>query len=91
MVEVIGSDYYGIFPIRGKMLNVKNAKEKKILVNKEISNIKKILGLKQGKVYTKDNINELRYGGIIILTDQDLDGYHIKGLVINFIHTFWRE
>jgi len=89
--EIIGCDYYGIFPIRGKLLNVKNAKEKKILENKEISNIKKILGLKQGKVYTKDNINELRYGGIIILTDQDLDGYHIKGLVINFIHTFWRE
>lgn len=89
--EIIGCDYYGIFPIRGKLLNVKNAKEKKILENKEISNIKKIIGLKQGKVYTKDNINELRYGGIIILTDQDLDGYHIKGLVINFIHTFWRE
>jgi len=89
--EVIGSDYYGIFPIRGKMLNVKNASEKQILENQEISNIKKILGLKQGKIYTKENINELRYGGIIILTDQDLDGYHIKGLVINFIHTFWRE
>ena len=89
--EIIGSDYYGIFPIRGKLLNVKNAKEEQIIKNNEISNIKKILGLKQDKIYTKDNINELRYGGIIILTDQDLDGYHIKGLVINFIHTFWRE
>ena len=50
---------------------------------------KKILGLKQN--YKYQSLNELRYGGIIILTDQDVDGSHIKGLVINVFHTFWPE
>jgi DNA topoisomerase-2 len=43
----------------------------------------KIMGLYVGKVYT--DINELRYGSIMIMTDQDHDGSHIKGLLINFI------
>jgi DNA topoisomerase-2 len=47
----------------------------------------KIMGLYVGKVYT--DINELRYGSIMIMTDQDHDGSHIKGLLINFIHHFW--
>jgi DNA topoisomerase-2 len=55
--------------------------------NEEIVNIKKILGLQQGKTY-KDT-SELRYKGIIIMADQDVDGFHIKGLLINFIHFFW--
>lgn len=82
-----GKKYYGIFPLKGKLLNVRDASAKSIEKNEEIANIKKILGLKQGKEY-KD-ISELRYGGVIILTDQDTDGYHIKGLLINFIHYFW--
>ena len=55
--------------------------------NAEFANIKKILGLKQGKKYT--STTGLRYGGIIILTDADPDGSHIKGLLINMFHTFW--
>lgn len=90
-IEIIGHDYYGIFPIRGKMLNTRNATAERVKKNEEIIALKHILGLKQGVVYTKDNINQLNYGGILILADQDLDGFHIKGLVINFIHTFWRE
>ena len=49
--------------------------------------IKKILGLQHNKEY-KD-LNDLRYGGIIILSDEDYDGYHIKGLLINCFHYFW--
>lgn len=90
-IEIIGHDYYGIYPIRGKLLNTRNASDNKIGKNSEISDIKRILGLKQNVIYNESNIDTLNYGGILILTDQDLDGYHIKGLVINFIHTFWRE
>lgn len=89
--QIIGFDYYGIYPIRGKMLNVRDVSADKVIANKEISDIKTILGIKHGRKYNSENIKELNYGGMLILTDQDLDGYHIKGLVINFIHTFWRE
>ena len=54
---------------------------------KKLKILKQIIGLQQGKTYS--SINELRYGGIILLTDQDVDGYHIKGLLINFLHYFW--
>ena len=86
-----GFDKFGVFPIRGKMLNVLNATHNQIINNNEITNIKKILGLEQGKIYNNETAKKLNYGGILILTDQDLDGYHISGLIINFIHTFWRE
>lgn len=86
---IIGNDYYGVFPLRGKLLNVREAGVEKLKKNKEIMNIKKIMGLKHGVVYT--DIKQLRYGGIIILTDQDVDGTHIKGLIMNFIHYFWPE
>jgi DNA topoisomerase II len=86
-LAVIGRDKYGVFPLRGKLLNVREATEKQLLDNEEISNIKHILGLKHNKKYT--DTSQLRYGGIIILTDQDVDGSHIKGLLMNFIHYFW--
>ena len=88
-ISKIGRDEYGIFPLKGKLLNVKDQSSEKILNNEEINNLKKILGLKQN--YKYQSLNELRYGGIIILTDQDVDGSHIKGLVMNFFHTFWPE
>lgn len=55
--------------------------------NMEISNINKILGLKHGQVY--ENVDSLRYGSLMIMTDQDHDGSHIKGLIINFLDTFY--
>lgn len=82
-----GYQRYGVFPLRGKVINVRDTTPAKILNNKEITNIKQIIGLQQGKVY--QTLEKLRYGGIIILTDQDYDGSHIKGLLINFIHFFW--
>jgi DNA topoisomerase-2 len=86
-LEVIGRDYYGVFPLKGKLLNVREATANQLLTNEEIKNLKQILGLKQNKVY-KDT-KELRYGHLLILTDSDADGSHIKGLIMNFIHTFW--
>jgi DNA topoisomerase II len=84
---VIGRDYYGVFPLKGKLLNVREAPHAQILKNEEIQNVAKILGLTFGKVYT--DVSSLRYGHLMIMTDQDHDGSHIKGLLINFLHHFW--
>ncbi|KAI4363914.1 hypothetical protein MLD38_020075 [Melastoma candidum] len=86
-LSVVGRDRYGVFPLRGKLLNVREATHTQILENKEIQSIKQILGLQQNKDY--DNVKSLRYGHLMIMTDQDHDGSHIKGLLINFIHSFW--
>lgn len=88
-LSVIGRDNYGVFPLKGKLLNVREATKSQILKNEEINNIIKIIGLEINKVYT-DKKN-LRYGKIMLMTDQDQDGSHIKGLFINFIHYFWPE
>lgn len=84
---VVGRDYYGVFPLKGKLLNVREASHAQIMKNDEIQNIAKILGLTFGKVY--DSVSSLRYGHLMIMTDQDHDGSHIKGLLINFLHHFW--
>ncbi|XP_071690080.1 DNA topoisomerase 2 [Rutidosis leptorrhynchoides] len=86
-LSVVGQDYYGVFPLRGKLLNVREASPKQLQENAEIQNIKKILGLQHGKSY--DDVKSLRYGHLMIMTDQDHDGSHIKGLLINFLHAFW--
>jgi len=88
-LSVIGRDRYGVFPLRGKILNVKDATMQKISDNNEITAIKKILGLEQNKKY-KD-ISQLRYGSIMIMTDQDHDGSHIKGLIFNIFQSMWHE
>ncbi len=83
----VGRDNYGVFPLRGKCKNVREASVKQLLANQEFSDLKKILGLQQEKVYT--SLSELRYGRLMIMTDADNDGSHIKGLVLNMIHYFW--
>ena len=58
--------------------------------NEEITNIVKILGLHYTKKYMEPTeLRSLRYGKLLIMTDQDQDGSHIKGLVINFLHHNW--
>jgi DNA topoisomerase II len=80
----------GIYPMKGKILNVRGELQKKITENKEITEIKKILGLEINKVYTQEEVNKsLRYGKILFLVDQDLDGSHIKGLCINLFECEW--
>ena len=88
-LSVVGRDYYGVFPLRGKPLNVRDATLKQVTDNEEIKNLVSILGLKFNTVYDESNIKTLRYGHLMIMADQDTDGSHIKGLVINFIHHFW--
>jgi DNA topoisomerase-2 len=84
-------DFIGVYPLKGKVMNVRGEKITKISENKEIAEIKKILGLETGKNY--DNIQDvhknLRYSKVIFMTDQDLDGSHIKGLCINLFQHEW--
>jgi len=77
----------GVYPMKGKLLNVRGETTKKINENKEIIEIKKIMGLESNKTYK--NTDELRYNKILFMTDQDLDGSHIKGLCINLFECLW--
>ncbi|XP_067824939.1 DNA topoisomerase 2-alpha isoform X2 [Heptranchias perlo] len=87
---VVGRDRFGIFPLRGKVLNVREASHKQIMENAEINNMIKIIGLQYKKNYDdQESLKTLRYGKLMIMTDQDQDGSHIKGLLINFIHHNW--
>lgn len=86
-LSVVGRDNWGVFPLRGKLLNVREASHKQIMENSEINQIKQIMGLQHGKQYT--STESLRYGRLMIMTDQDHDGSHIKGLLINFLDHFW--
>lgn len=80
-------NHIGVYPMKGKIFNVRGESQKKINASKEIGEIKKILGLETGKVY-KD-VSKLRYSKLIFMTDQDLDGSHIKGLCVNFLSYLW--
>src|SRR6056300_810884 len=86
-LSVVGRDHYGVFPLRGKCKNVRDSSVAQLTSNQEFNDLKKILGLQQGKEYT--NVSELRYGRLMIMTDADNDGSHIKGLILNMIHYFW--
>lgn len=80
---------FGVYPLKGKVLNVKDTSDSKVEQTKEIAELKKIIGLTSGKKYT--SVADLRYGSIMIMTDQDLDGSHIRGLLINLFHELWHE
>lgn len=86
-LKIVGRESWGVFPLKGKMLNVKDISQVKFNQNEELTAIKKILGLEQGKKY--QSAKDLRYGRIMVMADQDLDGAHIKGLLMNLFHTEW--
>ena len=83
-------NYIGIYPLKGKVLNVRGS-TKDLTENRELSDLIKILGLRIGDTYKSmsDIHNKLRYSQIMIMSDQDLDGSHIKGLCINLFHSMW--
>jgi DNA topoisomerase-2 len=85
----VDSDYFGIFPLRGSGLNVKRASLADVGKNEEVKNIINILGLEFGKKYT--DTKKLRYGKVVLMSDEDADGKHIKGLLMNLFDTFWPE
>jgi DNA topoisomerase-2 len=81
----------GIYPLKGKVLNVRGATRDILEKNRELTDLIKIIGLEIGQDYQniQDIHKRLRYGKIMIMTDQDLDGSHIKGLCINLFHSMW--
>jgi DNA topoisomerase-2 len=81
--------FFGVYPLKGKVLNVKDTSDSKVEQTKEIAELKKIIGLQSGKKYA--DTSSLRYGSVLIMTDQDYDGSHIRGLLINLFHELWHE
>nr|AAO23340.1 type II topoisomerase [Strigomonas culicis] len=81
--------FCGVFPLRGKLLNVRNNNLKRLKNCKELQDLFLALGLELGKTYR--SLNELRYQRLLTMTDQDADGSHIKGLVINAFESLWPE
>jgi DNA topoisomerase-2 len=83
-------NFIGVYPMKGKLFNVHGETTKRISENREIAEIKQILGLETGKTYTQTDIaTKLRYGKVLFMTDQDLDGAHIQGLGINLFQIEW--
>ena len=69
-IQVVGRDQYGVFPLKGKFLNVRDVSLKLMNDNDEVQNLIKIMGLQYGKKYhNKDDLLTLRYGSIMIMTD----------------------
>jgi len=82
----------GVYPMKGKMFNTRGETLKRISENKEIIEIKQILGLETGKKYTQESASKaLRYNSVLFMTDQDLDGSHIKGLGLNVFQDQWNS
>jgi DNA topoisomerase-2 len=80
----------GVYPMKGKIFNTRGETLKRIGENKEIVELKQILGLESGKNYTKETVEKtLRYSSVLFMTDQDLDGSHIKGLGLNLFQDQW--
>lgn len=80
-------DVMGVYPLKGKPLNVMNAPPIQVNDNKEIKDLKQILGLKEGVNYLEqENYETLRYGHLVIASDADEDSLHIRGLIMNLFH-----
>lgn len=82
-------EFHGAFPLKGKPLNVRDVEVKKLAANVEFQNIMSIVGLKIGVKVERPE--DLRFSNICILSDNDADGQHIRGLLINMMNEFWPE
>ena len=90
MFGKIGRDYIGIYPIRGKILNSRNATIAQIQDNREITGIRMALGLQHGVDYSQEeHYKKLRYGKVVVISDADTDGKHITGLILNVFHSMY--
>jgi DNA topoisomerase-2 len=86
-----GREDYGIFPLKGKLMNVRSATSKMLRNNEEIKYLTQIIGLQWGRKYKSDDElrSSLRYQHVMIFADQDLDGDHIAGLLLNYVSAGW--
>jgi DNA topoisomerase II len=87
-LEVVGREHYGVLPIQGKVINAVNPRTS-VFGNNEVIRLCHAIGLDTNKDYSDGDISSLRYGHILIMTDQDPDGSHIKGLLINLLNKYW--
>ena len=88
-LSIVKNDYYGVYALKGKILNGEKASQKQWMANVVIQNVIKILGLKHGSKYT--SVKDLNYGHVLIMADQDIDGFHIRGLVKAIFSSHWPE
>jgi DNA gyrase/topoisomerase IV subunit B len=90
--SVVGRDDFGVWPIKGKIFNPRDMKKDKLSDNIQYAQLKQIMGLQDKKKYvTEEDMETLRYRSITLITDQDPDGSHIKGLFFNIFAECWPE
>lgn len=90
-LEVVGREKYGVISLRGKVVNV-SIKARDAFKSQEILKVLQAMGLEHSRDYkSASDMSTLRYGHIMLMTDQDVDGAHIKGLVINVLNTHWPQ
>ena len=81
------SEFQAILPIRGKILNVQKASVADMLANAECAAIMQCIGAGSGRSF---DISQIRYGKVIILSDADVDGAHIRTLILTLLHRYMR-
>ena len=90
--SVVGRDDWGVWPLKGKIFNPRDKKAASFADNQQYFQLRQIMGLRDKMKYiTEEDLDTLRYGEIIIMTDQDSDGSHIKGLIANIFAECWPE